>query len=313
MSIEAPRFNIPEDEGRKAQTEKIDSYVDEGINQALALIKERYEDSPKERDNLPFHNVKHSEDVIRRAETILSAIQKADPSLVSERDIAMSRLAGAYHDTVQRWEENKVADGQFTKVLRRRFTGDNEKASAGEGIVFMDEVNSRGESVFSEEDKDALRETIEATMPGWDPVNKTVMQPKLTKESSLVARAVALADLGAAGMDGTKAFATEGKTLFKEENLDILDALRSKGIEGISDTQKEYFHSRMVGWLKFQAGFAQGREKRLETELQAIPESARESVASLFSKFNESISASEIVARRAEAMNFEDVVKDMGY
>lgn len=310
MSIESPHFSLLESEADDAQVENIDLYVDNGINQALSTIKERYEDAPKERDALPFHNVNHTEGVIRRTEAVLSAIREADPSLVSEHDIAMGRLAGAYHDTVQRWEENKIPDGQFTKVLRRRFAGDNEKASADEGIAFMNEVWNEGDAIFSEEDKAVMREAIDVTEPGWDPINKTVMQPQLKEESSLIARAVALADLGTAGMDGPRAFTNEGSALFKEENLDILDSIRSVQI---SEDQKRYFQQRMVGWLKSQAGFARGRQVRLPIELHAIPEHARYAVVHLFSKFDNSIRAAEEVARRAEAMNFEDLAHYMGY
>lgn len=310
MSIEAPNFNMLEGEGSEAQAENIDSYADEGVNQALSLIKERYENSSEEKNNLPFHNVQHTEGVIRRTEIVLSAIREADPSLVSERDIKLGRLAAAYHDTIQRSEENKVTDGQFTKVLRRRFAGANEKASAEEGVAFMNEVNSRGKSVFSENDKDVIREAVDATVPSWDPVNKTVMQPKLADNSSLIARAVALADLGNAGMDGGEVYINEGKALFREEQLDIIEALKSGDV---SPEQQEYFKKRMVSWHQSQVGFARGRQQRLEAELQAIPEAARDSVATLFSKFDESVRASEEFAHLSEAMGFEEIARDMGY
>src|SRR3989344_7008665 len=169
--------------------EDIGPYVDEGVEQALSLVRERFERSPETKDNLPFHNVEHTQGVIRRTELVLAAIREADPSLVSGRDISLGRLAAAYHDTVQTWEEHRTADGEFTKVLRRRFIEDNEKASAGEGVKFMDEVNSRGAVVFSEDNKAVFGEAIDATVPGWDPDNKTVKQPKLTEGSSLLARA----------------------------------------------------------------------------------------------------------------------------
>lgn len=311
MSIEAPRFGLVEQVGNNEGSEYMKSYADEAVDRAVSLVKERYENSQDELENLPFHNDAHTEGVIRRTEMILSTIQAADPRLVSERDISLGRLAAAHHDTIQRWEENSVVDGMFTKVLRKRFAGVNEKESANAGIATMDEMNAReGQLIFSENDKTLLREAIEATVPAWDPLHKTIMQQNLNDESSLIARAVALADLGTAGMDGPKSFVAEGKTLFREENLDILKDIRSGHV---SEEQQEYFKQRMVGWLKSQSGFVRGRQARLIIELQAVPMSARDSVTALFHKFDESILASEAMAHLAEQMSFEDLKREMGY
>lgn len=111
---------------------------------------------------------------------------------------------------------------------------------------------------------------------------------------------------------GLKSLLKEGSSLFREENLDILEAIRSGDI--IPDNKKEYFKKRMVGWLKSQAGFAKGRQARLEVEVESIPsEEARKAVAKLFSKFEDSIKASKEVADEAEKMSFEELVSYMGY
>ena len=293
--------------------EDIGPYVDEGVEQALSLVRERFERSPETKDNLPFHNVEHTQGVIRRTELVLAAIREAEPSLVSERDMALGRLAPAYHDTVQKWEEIRTVEGPFTKVMRRRFVRENERASADEGVGYMEEVNSRDVLVFSESDKAVFGEAIDATIPDWDPLNKTVFQPQLTEGSSLIARAVALADLGTAGMDGPQAYTREGRAIFREDNLDVLAALQGRDRQAITGPQKEYFRSRMLAWLKFQPTFAKGRQARLEAELSAIPERARPAVSALFNKFDESIAAAEEVAKQAEAMNFEDLAALMGY
>ncbi len=312
MSVESPSFGmVVESESGNEAAESIDSYVDEIVDNALSRVRERYEHAPEEFDNLPFHNVSHTEGVIRRTESILSAIQEADASLVSDRDILMGRSAAGSHDTAQRWEENTVADVGFFKVLRRRFVGENENSSAREGIADMDEINQReGKEIFSLGDKAVFQEAIDGTVPGWDPVNKTAMQPKLSEESSLIARAVALADLATAGMDGPEAFIPEGNALFREENLDILKAIRGSDIPA---DQKEYFKKRMVGWIKSQVGFARGRQARLEIELQAIPEVVRGAVATLFDKFDASITASEAFAQAVDGMSFEELAEKMGY
>ena len=287
------------------------SNIEKAISEAMDLLKERYEDQSEEKDNLPFHNVEHTQEVMKRVETILKAIQEADPALVSDHDIKIGRLASAYHDTVQKWEENRVKDGYFEKVLRKRFAGKNETASSDEAVSFMAKAN-KNEVIFSDDDKVTVQRAIDITVPDWDMENKTVMQPNLKENSSLVERALALSDLATAGMDGPKKFVKEGSSLFREENLDILEAIRSG--EEIPKDKQEYFKKRMVGWLKSQAGFAKGRQARLEIELQSIPsEEARKSVAKLFNKFEDSIKAAKEVADQAESMTFEELVKYMGY
>ena len=291
-------------------SEDFNSNVERGISEALSLLRERYENQPDEKDNLPFHNVEHTQRVMRRVETILRAIQEADPGLVSDHDVEIGRLASAYHDTVQQWEENKIKDGEFTKVLRKRFAGKNETASSDEAVTFMAKTNENG-VIFSDDDKATVQRAIDTTVPGWDMENKTGAQSNLKESSSLVERALALSDLGTAGMDGPEKFAKEGSSLFREENLDILDAIRSG--DTIPKDKQEYFKTRMVGWLKSQADFVKGRQARLEAELQSIPAQARKSVAKLFSKFEESIKASKEVADEAEKMTFKELVRYMGY
>lgn len=287
------------------------SNIEKAISEAMDLLKERYEDQLEEKDNLPFHNVEHTQGVMRRVEAILKAIQEADPALVSDHDIEIGRLASAYHDTVQQWEENRVKDGDFEKVLRKRFIGKNETASSDEAVAFMLKANEN-EVIFSDDDKVTVQRAIDTTVPGWDVKNGTVMQPNLKESNSPVERALALSDIGVAGIDGPEKFLPEGKALFREENLDILEAIRSG--EDIPKAKQEFFKKRMVGWLKSQAGFAKGRQARLEEEIKSIPsEEARKSVAKLFSKFEDSIKASKEVADEAEGMTFEELVKYMGY
>lgn len=291
-------------------SEDFDSYVEKSIGKALDLLKERYETRLEEKDNLPFHKVEHTQEVIRRVEAILRTIQEADPTLVSDHDVGIGRLASAYHDAVQIWEENRVKDGEFEKVLRKRLVGKNEAASGDEAIAFMVKINEN-KVIFSDNDKVTVQRAIDTTVPDWDVKNETVMQPNLKESSSLVERALALADLATAGMDGSEKFLKEGSSLFREENLDILEAIRSG--DDIPKNKQEYFKKRMVGWLKSQPGFAKGRQARLEAELQPIPEQARKLVTELFDRFEDSIEKSKEVADKAEEMTFEELVKYMGY
>ena len=281
--------------------------VETGTLRALKSIEARYEYASEARDNLPFHNRAHTEGVVRRTKIILTAIGLGNPNLINGRDIQIGQLAAAYHDTVQGYELAPTNEGAFTKLQRKRFTTQNEKASAGEALEYMHHVGP----VFKEKDARAVREAIEATIPEFNPELKTVMQPNVTNNSSLVARAVALADLGVAGMDGPDAYLPEGDALFREENLDI-EAVFTDKVD-ISPEQKEYFRGRMLAWCNFQPKFAEGRKALLDSEIAAIPMPARENVKALFNKFDETIAASSAKAKERSSMTFEQLARDMCY
>jgi len=293
--------------------ERFKSFIEKGIEAALAKIKKRFEEPFAVKDRLPYHNTNHTKDVIRRTVMILQKIRQAVPHLVKERDISLGGLAASYHDTVQDWEEHRLVEGEFSKVIRKRFVGQNEKTSAEEAIAFMNEANQEsGEELFSEADKIVVREAIIGTIPGFDPDKKTVIQPHLPENASLVARAVALADLGAAGMDGASAYLAEGDALFREENLDILEAL-SNPAKLDDPALREYFRKRMIDWSNFQEAFAAGRKALLQAELAGIPEEARSEVEGLFNKFDESLKAASIRAEKRKTMTFKELAVDMGY
>lgn len=300
----------------------------EGTQAAIDLLRARFEDVADEKERLPFHNADHSVGVSVRTRKILEAIERGAPELVDERTIEIGQLAAVFHDSVQVWEPNAIKDGEFTKVMRKRLASPadakaagqggyegNEAASAAEAVKFMDgyDAKRRAEGlpeVFTDEDKQVIRRAIDATIPGFDPEKGTVVQPRLVKESAVITRAVALADLGESGMDPDK-YLVAGDALFREENLDILDA--SKDLSTLSDAQKEYFRKRMLGWSKFQPKFAAGRKARLEQELEGLPEAAAAEVRKLFGKFDESVSGAAEIAAKREGMTFEQLLADMGY
>ena len=183
-------------------------------------------------------------------------------------------MAGAFHDLIQNWEEKEIPSGS---IQRSKFAGKNEEESFALAAKFMDETNEKeGEIIFTDEDKKETREAIFATIPGWDREHSTVSQDLLGPESSLVARALALADLGAAGMDGPAQYIFEGNALFREENLDILNVMSDpEKRAALTEEQKESFRKRMLGWSNFQPKFADRRKARFEMEIAGLPEGAK--------------------------------------
>ena len=295
--------------------------LEKGETAALLKVQERFDFNENMIDRLPFHNSRHTKDVIRRTDMVLTAIREAAPGLIDEKTRSLGRFAGAFHDTIQKYEESRMIDGAQEKIMRKRFTVKNERASADEAVEFLEKSDKDADSeLFSAEDLETVRRAIDVTVPGFDPEKGTVIQPNLTEQSAIIERAVALADLGTSGMDGPDAYIIEGRDLFREENLDIFRAFEKLGENPGANPERdlppdkvEYFKKRMLAWSAFQAKFAEGRKLKLEDELSGLPEEAKGAVRKLFSKFDETIEASTKKFEEEKQMNFNDLARSFGY
>lgn len=288
--------------------------IEHGIRRALATTEADFEKNSHPEHNLAYHNTEHVKSVIERVELILQNIQRAtktvEPNLVTERDIQIGRLVAAFHDRKQDWEESVLKN----QIIRKRATAANEQASAQELIAYMDEVNTNSQvgNIFGEDDKKLVEEAILATIPGFDRQRWTVVQPNVRPNSSIVAKAMALADLGTAGMEGGEAFIKDGDNLFREDNLDIGRALRKPDL--LDESTKESFRQRMINWSKLQITFAEGRQALFDHELVGLrPEAQKILKQAVFTRFEESIESAKIKAGQREDLSFDELARDMGY
>ncbi len=265
------------------------------------LLRQRFELAENLDDRLPYHNGAHTEGVVRRALKIAEALG------ASKKEMELVEIAAAFHDSVQEWEESVLEGGV---IKRKRFITGNEQKSAVEAIAWMKQYPER----FTEEDCEKVREAIETTIPDFSPSTNTVVQPRHTKESSLVARAVGFADIGTAGME-PETFAREGVQLFAEEHLDIVRAIRtaSSPDDILEQKQKEYL-ARYRAWMDFQIKFAHGRQtetlNNLGDQYYYADEPERGQILeNLFSRFDESIAIAEKNAQEAHALTFEQMAR----
>lgn len=279
--------------------------IEAGIEDAFSRVKQRFEDSKNPLDNLDYHNTHHTGDVVRRVRKILETIAVTNPELVKERLLRLGEFIAANHDTVQNYE---ITEKEGGVKMRKRSVEKNEAASAEEALQY---VHTVGVGLFTPEEEELVREATDVTIPGYNSEYRTVIQPRLSAKSELVIRAIALADLGTAGMDGLVPFAREGNELFREENIDIDEALQHP--EDLSDVQKESFRKRMLAWSDSQPIFAKGREALLSEELDGLPEAAQREVARLFNKFYESIQGTQAKADVRRELSFEELARDFGY
>jgi hypothetical protein len=290
MSLEGPKF--PERPAAKAEAPLP---APPSIEDALEDIEERFEEGPLE-DRLEYHGVAHTEGVVRRGRAIAQALGLSE-ELARVADVALAR-----HDTYQEWEEDAQEGGV---VKRKRKAGSNETRSADEAIEWMKQYPQ----FFTPEHYEIVREAIDVTVPGFDPALKTVIQPKLTTESHPIARAVALADLGSAGME-PEVFRNEGAQLFAEENLDIVRAIRNApSMEAIDEPIQQSYLARYRAWMNFQPTFAEGRKARLDAELEGLEPEQTERIRGLFSHFDESIEIAKQNAAEADTCSFQDMAR----
>jgi hypothetical protein len=273
--------------------------VTRALQAAHQLIQARFGTGAAPDFVLPFHGLDHTRGVVQRAVRLAQAMGATD----SDTDLA--GIAAAFHDTVQNWEEVTRPDGA---VLRRRFAGHNEQASADEAVRWMQRVGG-----FSASDLQLVTDAILATVPGWNVEYRTVVQPNLHPDSPVVVRAVALADLATAGMEGD-AFVHEGDPLFREEQLDIARAVRAAQTRAdISLQVQEAYRTRMLQWTTSQTTFASGRKALLSVELGNLTSPARQQTEALFCQFDAAIRASEALVLVRSSLSFWDLADAMGY
>lgn len=266
------------------------------VDKALSLIRARHE-SGRGPDHMHYHNSAHTAAVVRRAEAIGRAMD------MPERHLLLTTIAAAFHDVVQRWVPVEREDGA---VIRQRLAGRDEVASAHEAVEAMAGLGVD----FSSEEMGIVASAIVATIPGWDGDAATVSQPFLVHHP--VVTAVALADLGAAGME-PDTFARDGPALFAEENLDLMGAIMAAGSPGeIAAADRQGYRDRYVEWLSLQPDFARGRRFRMENgELEGLGDGLRERLLDLFGSFDQSVALAERAAARARELDFVPLMRQL--
>ncbi len=273
-----------------------DEFGDRVVNRiqeiALGLIELFYEEHVNETLRRPFHNRRHTQRVIARADMLQQAICFAEADLMKPRHTHLVGIGAACHDLVQ------------------LYPGTNEQKGfeCARHLLAMIELIALHSNIRDPE-LQILEEAIMATVAVFDPELGTAIQPNLTPTSHPVARIIALADLGAAGMDGPTVFLEDGNRLFREMNPDIAAAYIGGSVE---DLDRTTFCTRMISWSNGQPKFAAGRRDRLDFELEGLPRAAAGAVRSLFREFDASIEAAERRAEVRRGMSFEELIADFG-
>jgi len=301
---------------------KIDqTIIDQGVKNAFILV-ERLPGRKNKEGVLDFHNTHHTENVIKYYKKIIEIISDSGNKLDS-RLVQIGELCGAYHDTVQDFKEVEYIEPQteanpfsgLKKIMRDREDEVNEKRSLELLINFMDSVNKEKLNTFLESDKELAKKIIFITIPGFDPKTKTIIQPNLNENVSVVERAIALSDLGSAGFSDSSEFVMGGSALFRENNLDIQDAMEElKNGKDIDLVHQEYFKFRMLSWSQSQYTFVKGRQEKLEDELKGLDINSKNTIKKeLFKNFDTTLAVIEERVNKMQNMSFFELAQNMGY
>ena len=300
--------------------------IDESIAQIKAFALQEFDREVSEKQ-LYYHNREHLENVRRRSTLILQAIapawetllQQENPPIDLPRIELLLDLSIAAHDMIQ-----VFVDQSDLHATRRRESGVSERASVERLVDYINALNQQlrkhdPDSLARLTDRDIaiIQEAIGATICTYAPTEQAIYQADLydvQHPPSIVARILALADIGALGIDGIEVYNQEGSLLFLEENLDVIPLLLGGTIDRLeSDNLALYqnIQQRLLKRCRFQVNFAKSRAARLESELVGFPESTIETLThDVFQYLNPStIQAIEATTPTAETASLESLLE----
>lgn len=273
-----------------------------------------------EKKQLYYHNAAHAKAVKRRANQILAVVApyyQLHPQQLQKIHCLLDICAIA-HDMVQDYLPIKIPH-----TPRKRETGVSEAATIKKLLKYIDQLNLEYQQniskspLFTPVDLATIRETIETTICLVDCKNHSVYQPNLydqNKNISLPAKIIALADLGALGMEGIESFLAEGSLIFLEENPDIIPLIHLyEADKKVFKLKPEYVYlkDKLLQQAQFEIDFAKGRLTGLNQELATFPPPVRQTLKTQVFKYltPETIQTIEKTTPTDPKTNLSDLLK----
>jgi hypothetical protein len=225
------------------------------IAQITTLVLEEF-DRQIESQQLIYHTREHIQGVQRRARQIFEVACPDD-----DRQKLLLDLCAIAHDMIQIFVPQTELH-----TPRRRASGVSECATFKQLLHYIETVNAQ----FTNEEIETIEQAILVTICAYDATEQAIYQPDLTQSNlSLIARTIALADIGTLAIEGIEAYNQEGRLLFLEENPDILPLLDR--IHILEPELRENIRQRLLKRACFQVNFARSRFARLPQELDSLP------------------------------------------
>lgn len=300
--------------------------IDESIAQIKAFVLHEFDREVVEKQ-LYYHNREHLENVRRRSSLILQAIapvweaplQQEKPSIDLPRIELLLDLSIAAHDMVQIFIHQSDPH-----AARRREPGVSERASFERLVDYINWLNQQlqkhdpnSSARLTDRDIAIIQDAIGATICTYDPTEQAIYQADLYDVQhplSIVGRILALADIGALGIDGIEVYNQEGSLLFLEENLDVIPLVLDGSIHRLKSDNLDLYQTirqRLLKRCRFQVNFAKSRVARFESELVGFPDSTIETLTKdVFHYLNPvTLQAIEATTPTAETASLESLLE----
>lgn len=298
----------------------------ESIAQIKTFALQQF-DREIEQKQLYYHTHEHIENVQRRANLILQAIapywsdlSSGDrPTIDLPRTALLLDLCAISHDMVQLF----VPPPQ-PHMTRQREPGASERATLEQLVGYIHKLNQQlqdsdpnSPARLTDNDIWVIQEAIAATICAYDPVEQAIYQPALDETNlclPIVARILALADIGALSIDGVQVYEREGSLLFLEENLDLIPLLLEGRIDALGAENQELYESlrqRLLKRCRFQVNFAKSRIARFDREILRFPEQAMSTLTHKVFRYLTPATIAEIeaIAPTAEKTSLEELLE----
>ena len=212
---------------------------------------------------LYYHNLGHALAVKRRADSIFQAIKPVLMENYSLQELtrleSLISICGLAHDMVQIFEPTPP------NLSRKRLSGSSETETANK--LFL----------FSDREQQIIRDAIIATICVQDPHGSkapatffahSIYQPYLYdshSKISIVGSIIALADLGALGMDGVEAYIQDGILVFLEDNPHLQELVLHCHYPNSS--AQDSTKAKLLTMSRFIVDLAYERQARFEQEI----------------------------------------------
>ena len=250
---------------------------------------------------LYYHNLDHALAVKRRAnyifQTIKPILSQNKSSAEIERLESLVNLCGLAHDMVQIFEPNTTANNS-----RKRPVGLSETETANKLLRYIQKLNRELAAcqidpliMFGDRDLKIIRDAILATICIGDPLAgkvdytfspHSIYQPYLYNSQpkiSIVGSILALADLGALGIDGVENFLQDGILIFWEDNSHLKDLLLDRSSHSGNDLEcyrddesSAIACGEMLATTRFMVNLAYERKARFELEISGFDRQIRQ-------------------------------------
>lgn len=245
-------------------------------------------DKQTKKQQLYYHNYNHANAVEQRATKIYQEIlpfwdlifqdtTAPEPSRTKQ----IIDICAISHDMVQIFVPNPNC-----QASRKRESGVSETATIIKLIDYIQDLSNKYSQkypdcapLFTNLDLQVIRQAITATICLFDSSDRSAYQPELYNpqyEIPLVARIIALSDLGGLGIEGIKQYFAEGILLFFEDNPDMIALIKKISAKNydfqyLLEESSENLRKTLLKRAKFQVDFAKGRVARIDKELEGLP------------------------------------------